>query len=198
MADQEKDKHLDALLDSLLSQYSDVEPRPGLETRILAAVEHAGTRSASLWWKARWIWMGAAAASVAALIIALAILLTSHTRQDQGSPVVNSNAPSQPLIPPSSHRIEPEHHDIATVPAGHHIRSMQDTATATELRRDVFPTPVPLSNQEKLVLRYLSGTPRAELVAQSHPDPVPDEDLLQKPQGIFNPLTNNRSSANSN
>ena len=199
MADQEKDKQLDAFLDSLLARYSDVEPRPGLETRILAAVAHAGTQSPSLWRNARWISLGAAAAALVGLIIALAMLLPSHTRQDQGSPVVNSNAPSQPLIPPPARRIEPEQQDVAKVPAGHHIRTMHDTAsTGTELRRDVFPTPAPLSDQEKLALRYLARTPRAELVAQSHPDPVPDEDLLQNQQGVFNPLTNNRSSANSN
>ena len=33
---QEKDHKLDAMLDNLLSTYSSVEPRPGLETRILA------------------------------------------------------------------------------------------------------------------------------------------------------------------
>ena len=43
-----------------------------------------------------------------------------------------------------------------------------------EVRQQVFPSPSPLSEQEKLLLRYLSRTPREELVAQSHPDP-PDE-----------------------
>jgi hypothetical protein len=38
MADQEKDKQMqiDDTLDSLLANYSSAEPRPGLETRILA------------------------------------------------------------------------------------------------------------------------------------------------------------------
>ncbi len=38
MADQEKDKQMqiDEVLDSLLANYSSAEPRPGLETRILA------------------------------------------------------------------------------------------------------------------------------------------------------------------
>ena len=38
MADQEKDKQMqiDEMLDSLLANYSSAEPRPGLETRILA------------------------------------------------------------------------------------------------------------------------------------------------------------------
>ena len=35
MAEQDNEKRLDQLLDSLLTTYSDVQPRPGLETRIL-------------------------------------------------------------------------------------------------------------------------------------------------------------------
>src|SRR5260370_9508686 len=38
MADQDKDEHLDEMLDSLLANYSSAEPRPGFETRILATV----------------------------------------------------------------------------------------------------------------------------------------------------------------
>jgi hypothetical protein len=57
---------------------------------------------------------------------------------------------------------------------------------------------VPLSDQEKLALRYLARTPREELVAQSHADPSPDEDLLQGSQGVFNPSASSRSSGFSN
>jgi len=38
MADQDKDEHLDEMLDSLLANYSSAEPGPGFETRILATV----------------------------------------------------------------------------------------------------------------------------------------------------------------
>jgi hypothetical protein len=39
------------------------------------------------------------------------------------------------------------------------------------MRGDVFPTPVPLSEQEKLLLRYVAGTARDEIMAQSRADP---------------------------
>jgi hypothetical protein len=39
------------------------------------------------------------------------------------------------------------------------------------IKQDVFPSPSPLSEQEKLLFRYLARTPRAEIIAQSHPDP---------------------------
>jgi hypothetical protein len=65
-------------------------------------------------------------------------------------------------------------------------------------RPPIFPTPVPLSEQEQLLLRYVAGTPQQELIAQSHPEepPVvaPDQtqatpaipDLSHIPQGLGN------------
>ncbi len=46
MADQEKDKQMqiDEMLDSMLANYSSVEPRPGLETRILANLREAARK----------------------------------------------------------------------------------------------------------------------------------------------------------
>ena len=42
MADQEKDRQMRSkMLDSLLANYSSAEPRPGLETRILANLRDA-------------------------------------------------------------------------------------------------------------------------------------------------------------
>ena len=43
MADQEKNKRMqiDDMLNSLLANYSSAEPRPGLETRILANLQEA-------------------------------------------------------------------------------------------------------------------------------------------------------------
>jgi hypothetical protein len=56
----------------------------------------------------------------------------------------------------------------------HHLAAPR---TVVDLRQEVFPTPAPLSEQEKLLIRYLSRTPREELVARSHPDEI--EELLQ-------------------
>jgi hypothetical protein len=39
-----------------------------------------------------------------------------------------------------------------------------------DTRPDVFPTPAPLSEQERLMLLYLAHTAKHEIVAQSHPD----------------------------
>jgi len=47
-----------------------------------------------------------------------------------------------------------------------------------EVKQEVFPSPTPLTEQEKLLLQYLRKTPREEVVAQSHPD---------KPVEVFDP-----------
>jgi hypothetical protein len=49
----------------------------------------------------------------------------------------------------------------------------QNATLALSQRPAVFPTPTPLSEQEKLLLSYLAGTPREEVIAQSHPEEPP-------------------------
>jgi hypothetical protein len=49
----------------------------------------------------------------------------------------------------------------------------QNATLALRDRPAVFPTPTPLSEQEKLLLSYVAGTPREEVIAQSHPDEPP-------------------------
>jgi hypothetical protein len=196
MADEQKDKQLDALLDSVLARYSAEEPRPGLETRIVSNLREAGTRATSSWWRTQWIWAGAAATGVVAVIVFL--LLSSRQPRPQEPEVVRSNAPSQPHQPPTQPRVQLQHRDVTeTVRRSGGTVRMQ-ARVATDLRKEVFPTPVPLTDQERLLLGYLSRTPREELVAQSHPDPAPDEDLLEGRQGVYNPITNTRSSGTSN
>ena len=54
------------------------------------------------------------------------------------------------------------------------------------IKQDVFPSPSPLSEQEKLLFRYLAHTPRAEIIAQSHPDPQDEgeENDLSRPENL--------------
>ena len=72
MADQDNEKRLDQLLDSLLTTYSDVQPRPGLETRILATVR-AQVPQSSRQWGIAWIWAGAV---ITTLALAAVLLVT--------------------------------------------------------------------------------------------------------------------------
>jgi hypothetical protein len=170
MTDQDKDKRLDDLLESLLSTYSVAEPRPGLETRILAQVRSAAGEKRSWFWK--WSWLGAGAAAIAAIL--LVVYFSRPTAQRHPAPLVSV----KPL--PQSHppkMVERPALTIKVPDRGQQPRHVAPEETDTLAARDrpaVFPTPVALSDQEKLFLRYLAGTPRDEVIAQSHSDEVVD------------------------
>ena len=174
MADQEKDKQMqmDDMLDSLLANYSAAEPRPGLETRILANLrERPEKQTAQGWWNFKWLWAG----MVAAAIIVAAVLiggrrriesstnLTVKTTQPATQPIIQSHGPIAPKEMARFHRRKAS--AVATV--------QQNAALALNKRPAIFPTPTPLSEQERLLLSYYSHTPREEVIAQSHPDEPP-------------------------
>jgi len=198
MADQEKDKQMqiDEVLDSLLASYSSVEPRPGLETRIMATLRDGESREASRgWWNFKWVWAGAV---LATLIVAGVLvrgkrhvappprtvvqttpaavqqpLVKQSNAQQPGvqQPTVQSSVPTFGVTPAVRHR----HKTLAPVP-------QQNATLAWNQRPTVFPTPTPLSEQERLLLSYYSHTPREEVIAQSHPDEPPvvgDQDQTQ-------------------
>jgi len=171
MADQEKGKRMDEMLDSLLASYSSAEPRPGLEKRILANLQGAaGNKSPAGWWNFKWLWAG----MVTAAIIVAAVLISGRHRVEPPTHVIVRTSPApQPEIQPHAPAVRNETVRIrprkpSTVPT-----RRQNAALALNERPAVFPTPTPLSEQEKLLLSYLAGTPREEVIAQSHPDEPP-------------------------
>src|SRR6185437_5251177 len=101
MADQEKDKRMqiDDMLDSLLANYSSAEPRPGLETRILANLRDAEKKKVPKgWWSFKWIWAGVVAAAIA---IAMALVGGRHRAPPPVDVIVKTNQPAlQPQIQP--------------------------------------------------------------------------------------------------
>jgi hypothetical protein len=177
MADHEKDKHMDEMLDSLLASYSSAEPRPGMETRIVASLREAESREASRgWWGFKWLWAGAV---LAAVIVGGALISGKRhvappprTVVQTTQPVVQKPSVQQPVIQSSvptavgSERVIHRHKTLAPGP-------QQNATLARSHRPAVFPTPTPLSEQERLLLQYYSGTPREEVIAQSHPDEPP-------------------------
>ena len=159
MADQEK--QLDQLLDSLLANYTDVEPRPGLETRLLATVREVQASSASpphLW---RWLLAGAGA-----LAMALAVFAVYYSRLAELPEAPRIQVAGPPTLPPtikvSGQYLKPHRQKLQ-------VESPLLVAHV-DVRQEVFPTPIPLSEQERLLLRYLAGTPRDEIVSHAHED----------------------------
>jgi hypothetical protein len=170
MADQEKDKQMDEMLDSMLANYSSAEPRPGMETRILASVRDAEQRKqARPSWMFKGLW---AAAAVAAAIIVVVVFFGGRQNVKQPPVVVKiTPTPVQPHAPqpsfPETVTVHPERHrPKAAVTPGVESTRLENASLPLDRRPGVFPTPTPLSEQEKLMFTYLANTPKEEVVAQ--------------------------------
>jgi len=156
MHDDKPDPFVDDLLETSLKRYHGEEPRSGLEMRILA-----GIRSRERAARRRWLgWAVAACAGILAIIV-----LTLHfapTRHRQPTPRAE-------LSPEESgaHRapIQPPQQQVRRV-AAHHSRPEQ------------LPTPLLLTEQEKLLLEYLSKTSKGDLAEETNrTDEAPVTDL---------------------
>src|SRR6267142_2878621 len=171
-----RDERLEAMLDSMLSAYSDAQPRPGLETRVLATLRAQEGPRESARWNIQWLWSIGSVAAAAALLFAVWLWQAART---PALPAAEFHTPSPVLAVPS-----PEIHAIRR---HHRIRPAlpEEPIALAEVRQEIFPSPTPLSEQEQALLRYLAGTSREEIVAQSRPDPPPpprDDGEMPQPQ----------------
>ena len=175
MADPNEERKLDELLDSALAAYTAAEPRPGLEGRVLAGIRDHMDQPRARWWSVRSL---AGAAAVAAMV--LVILSILFLRPSQKPAKVQAETPKPAIYEPRPEIPQPESPGMSAkaVPHKQHIHSnqSQQQELAREDRPSVFPTPGPLSEQEKLMLAYVARTPKEELVAQvKGPDPEEEE-----------------------
>lgn len=147
-ADNRHDE-LDALLDASLQNYSRVEPPPGLEQRIQAGLEAAVRRAPHLAWSG---WLLPAGAAVLAFVALLYFSL--RTAAPPPSPPAQV-AESPTVAPPAAVPVAPE------IPAPSVRASRRAAAVtvqqATLPRRREFPSPAPLSEQERLLLAYVGA-----------------------------------------
>jgi hypothetical protein len=143
---------LDSILDAALSEYSNSEPRPGLEHRVLRSIRTIPPARRSWWW-AGWV--------LAAVALALIVLRSDRARVKQVPQSSHATASSaqQPQPTPSWGAL--------SVPEGagashHRVRS--------ELPRlETFPEPEPLTAEERELLRFVQSQPQQvrEALAQS-------------------------------
>ena len=157
MADKNHDKFLEELLEASLKRYRSEEPRAGLENRILANVQASDRALESR----RWVWAWALAASAAVLIVAVVVLrFTSRPAPRTGtfSPAMQAVAPKA-----ETPQVVAGAPPVTRVPRK---PSRRPRPAAANLRRpEQFPTPSPLSEQEQLLLAFVSQGPRSELSA---------------------------------
>lgn len=131
-----KDDELDRILDSALASYSTQEPWPGLTQRIVARLE-PGRRAGWL----RWSLPLAAAAG-----ILLAVLWWGGSERPAVAvvPEVPKTQPAQPVTA------------AVAVPPQRHQQAAKRPALA---RRRVFPTPSPITEEERALLRLVTSSP---------------------------------------
>lgn len=173
MADRKQDE-LDSTLDAALAKYAAIEPRAGLEDRVLANLraERARVPDRS-WW--RWSLAGALAAMV---VVAVALawrsvkpfpsVVTNHnpaatqTAKEPATHVVASSSGNQIL----RNQVPPQQRVALRRAATHHSRSKAVMADNPKL--DQFPSPQPLSEQEKILESYVANYPEhAALIARA-------------------------------
>ena len=153
MRDDKQDQFVDELLEASLKQYRGEEPRPGLETRILAGIrgqERAARRRGLAWTVA------ACAGMLAAVILALHFT-RAPIRQSAPSASLTSPATTPPVSPELT--LQPPL--LAARRSALRVRKV----APRRLRPEQFPSPLPLTQQEKLLLAYLDIATQPDLVA---------------------------------
>jgi hypothetical protein len=172
MDSNDKTREIDQWLESGLRQYSNVEPRTGLESRVLAKLQGERNQFAS---RHGWWWAAGTATVLAAIVVA--VWVWQGTRGER--------SPSAGAISPSTYHVEsPKAAEARAVTESAHaagnyaahevpthrraIHPIVDLAVARTPKLDQFPSPRPLSEQEQILMSYVAQYPeRAALVAQA-------------------------------
>ena len=170
MDDKEK-RFVDELLDASLRRYASAEPRPGLEGRVLAGVrarQQADRR------RTTWAWaIGTAAAA------AMVTLLVIYRPRQQPAPMpVIAKAPSDISAPSLAKVAPPVPLSMSHRPPRPALPSRVDT------RPQQFPTPRPLSEQEKLLLVYAQSLKGSAAASAPSTDQDAERDLEIPPLSI--------------
>jgi hypothetical protein len=147
----------DELVDYALSEYRDAEPLSGLEDRVLQRLQPVGRRFA--WW----MW-GAIAICAALVLIGVWIGVenptTPHLPTDGKYGPPTSTQPTQAREQASPPISSPESKELARVtktPTPPKTGGAGHPARTTIVTQRVFPTPTPLTAQERAFMASLQG-----------------------------------------
>ena len=187
---EDKDRFVNDLLDSALAQQRRAEPRAGFEGRILERVRVARRMRAGS--RKRWLVVPTVAAA-AVLIAAIYLARRPHSpavQTPQARNAVSAPAPSETLTANSGTTPKPA---IATtvVEPRRTVHRERKTTHRVEAHHwpSQFPTPAPLTPEEKALVQYVRETPPQVLAAslsraQSLNQPVKIKPLVIAPLEI--------------
>ncbi len=166
----EKSDELDQMLGAALAKYAAVEPRAGLEERVLATLRAGQARVPDrAWW--RWGMM----AAVAAVVVVAVFLAWRAERAPHGpthTAVMQHGALqtwTQVTANGAQHGVHPQAAGPARKTTRHH--ALMPVMLAAQPKLDRFPSPQPLSEQEQALARYVSEFPQeAALISRAQED----------------------------
>ena len=153
---------LDDQLDAALANYAAVEPRAGLEERILAHLQAERARPTRVAW---WRWATVAACA----LVLVALLAWRLDRSGQNRAVRHPAIPQRQVQPQVEANAANTRRPIPPPVRKHRRNPVQAPLTpAAQPKLDQFPSPEPLSEQEKLLADYVADHPeQAVLMAQA-------------------------------
>lgn len=161
----------DQWLELALVQFGKAEPRVGLENRLLANLraERAEAYLRRRWWRALGM-----VASLAAILVAVRVEERDRERKPESTAATSATnrAEARELVQPRP--IPQIVHPATTHPAREVVlprpahRPTRDLAVASTPKLAQFPSPQPLSEQERILASYVAKYPEhAALVAQA-------------------------------
>ena len=164
---------LDRILDAGLAKYASADPRAGLEERILANLRTADTSTLAKGW---WNWR---MATVLAVVLVIAASVAWRWNKVSAPPIVvhRPEIKETPMAP----RVASRETNPAPQTRGVRQRVLRDRVqpgiVAAVPKLDVFPSPLPLTEQEKILASYIAKDPEhAALVAEARMDALRQED----------------------
>ncbi len=162
---QDQTNDLDRALDLALAKYAAVEPRVGLEQRILATLRAEPARHRKFMW--RWSVALATLVVVVATGIAWRSSKPAHPEVTQRPLITLPTSPERP--------VNPANREANVIPSQNKrparrlsVRHAQPAVVTPAPKLDVFPSPRPLSEQEKILASYVAKAPdQAALLAEA-------------------------------
>jgi hypothetical protein len=152
---------LDRALDAALAKYAAVEPRVGLEQRILARLQSASAPVPNRSW---WQWSAACAIAV---LLAFTLALAWRSNRPAKLEVQHPSAPVERAPSATQFEANGEVHAAAAIRQIHKARRHQATVVADGPKLDQFPSPEPLTNEELALVRYVRHFPQDAVIVAS-------------------------------
>jgi hypothetical protein len=168
MEPNDRERVVNEWLDAALKRYGEAEPRPGLESRILATLRAENLP------EPRWAWRPALAGVALVVLLCAAVFLARWpgvVHETAVGTAIKKEAQATPEIPPApvlAHA--PSHAVKRSLAQRAHARPVKPPAVTAEIapRLEQFPSAQPLSEQEMMLASYVRDWPEeAKLVARA-------------------------------